>query len=90
MLLVPLLSPQGWDYVFLLATPAAVCLVDRFSELRPTWRLVAIAGIALMSFTIYDLLGRALYTRLMALSVVSVGALILVVTLVQVRRQRLA
>jgi hypothetical protein len=90
MLLVPLLSPQGWDYVFLLATPAAVCLVDRFSELRRTWRFVAIAGIALMSFTIYDLLGRALYTRLMALSVVSVGALILVVTLVQVRRQRLA
>lgn len=90
MLLVPLLSPQGWDYVFLLATPAVVCLVDRFGELGRAWRLVAITGMALMSFTIYDLLGRALYTRLMALSVVSVGALLLVVSLVQVRRQKLA
>ena len=27
--LMPLLSPQGWDYVFLIATPAIVFLVER-------------------------------------------------------------
>ena len=26
------LSPQGWDYVLLLATPAAVLLIDRFAK----------------------------------------------------------
>ena len=39
MLLVPLISPQGWDYVLLLATPAVVCLVDRWRELT---RLLAV------------------------------------------------
>jgi hypothetical protein len=34
MLLIPLLSPQGWDYVLLLATPAVVCLVDRWRVLE--------------------------------------------------------
>ena len=30
--LIPLLSPQGWDYVMLLALPAYVCLVDRWRD----------------------------------------------------------
>jgi hypothetical protein len=90
MLLVPLISPQGWDYVLLLATPAAICLVDRFREMGRAWQIVTAAAFAFMSFTIYDLLGRALYARMMALSVVSVAALVLVVCLVAVRRRALA
>ena len=89
MLLVPLLSPQGWDYVFLLATPAAVCLADRFTAMDRAWRITTALAFAFMSFTIYDLLGRPLYVRLMALSVVTVAALVLVVSLVLVRRRRL-
>ena len=38
MLLIPLVSPQGWDYVLLLATPAVVCLVDRWREFPTIWR----------------------------------------------------
>ena len=33
--LVPLLSPQGWDYVLLIALPAYMCLVDRWRDLSP-------------------------------------------------------
>ena len=87
MLLVPLISPQGWDYVLLLATPAAVCLVDRFREMGRPWQIVTAAAFAFMSFTIFDLLGRTLYARMMALSVVSVAALVLVVSLVLMRRR---
>jgi Glycosyltransferase family 87 len=90
MLLVPLISPQGWDYVLLLATPAVVCLVDRFREMGRPWQIVTAAAFAFMSFTIYDLLGRSLYARMMALSVVSVAALVLVVSLVLVRRRAAA
>ena len=36
--LVPLLSPQGWDYVLLLALPAYMCLVDRWRDMSPAWR----------------------------------------------------
>lgn len=90
MMLVPLLSPQGWDYVLLLATPAIVCLVDRVPEMSRPWRLVTWSAIAVMSFTIFDLLGRALYTRLMALSVVSVAVCVLVVSLAYLRWRELA
>jgi hypothetical protein len=90
MLLVPLISPQGWDYVLLLATPAAVCLVDRFREMGRSWQIVTAAAFVFMSFTIYDLLGRALYVRMMAWSVVSVAAIVLVGSLVVMRRRALA
>jgi hypothetical protein len=43
-----------------------------------------------MSFTIYDLLGRAIYARMMALSVVSVAAIVLVGSLAAVRRRGVA
>lgn len=90
MLLVPLLSPQGWDYVLLLATPAIVCLSDRFRDLSLPWRAATASAIGLMSFTIFDLLGRALYGRLMAVNIVSVSTLVLVACLVHLRRRALA
>jgi hypothetical protein len=43
-----------------------------------------------MSFTIYDLLGRALYSRLMAINIVSVSALGLFVCLANLRRKAIA
>ena len=56
LLLVPLLSPQGWDYVLLLATPAFV-LPGRSVPRRGRWRGASssAARFALTSFTIFDL-----------------------------------
>jgi hypothetical protein len=90
MLFVPLLSPQGWDYVLLLATPAIVCIVDRVAEMSRAWRVVTWSAIAVMSFTIFDLLGRTLYTRLMALSVVTVAVCVLAASLSYLRWRELA
>ena len=90
MVLVPLISPQGWDYVLLLATPATIVIVDRWYELTPAWRYTAIAAQILMGLTIFDVMGRALYARFMALSIVSVAAIVIVVVLAQLRRAKLA
>lgn len=90
LLLMPLISPQGWDYVLLIALPAFVCLVDRFLQLHVSWRAVTVAGMALTGFTIFDLLGRRLYMTLMARSVVTVGAVLLVAALAHLRWRRLA
>jgi hypothetical protein len=90
MLVIPLLSPQGWDYVLLLATPALVCLVDRYRELSGAWRFVAGASIGVMCLTIFDVMGRALYTRFMALSIVTVAALGVVAALARLRWRELA
>jgi hypothetical protein len=90
MLLIPLLSPQGWDYVLLLATPAVVCLVDRWRETSLPWRVVTAMSLALMGLTFFDLMGRAAYGRFMALSVVSVCALGLAAALTNLRQSELA
>lgn len=90
MLLIPLLSPQGWDYVLLLATPAVVCLVDRWREFAEPWRWTLAVALALMCLTMFDIMGRALYGRFMALSVVTVCALAVAVGLVHARWRGLA
>jgi hypothetical protein len=90
MLLIPLVSPQGWDYVLLLATPAVICLVDRWRELKRPWQWGLGVSLAMMCLTMFDLMGRELYGQFMALSVVSVCALSVAVGLVHVRSRGLA
>ena len=90
MLIVPLLSPQGWDYVLLLGSPAVVCLMDRWPEMTRAWRVATLAALALMGLTIFDLLGRALYGRLMAWSLVTVAALGVALALARLRWSKLA
>ena len=90
MLLIPMVSPQGWDYVLLLATPAVVCIVDRWRELTRAWQWGLGAALALMGLTMFDVMGRELYGRFMALSLVSVCALAVAVGLLHVRRRGLA
>ena len=90
MLLIPLVSPQGWDYILLLATPAVVCLVDRWREFPRLWQWGLGLALALMCLSSFDLMGRALYGRFMALAVVSVCALVVAVGLTQARWRRLA
>ena len=90
LILVALLSPQGWDYVLLIGLPAYVCLLDRWWDLSLPWRLAGAIGIFLTSFTIFDLLRRPLYILLMEWSGVSVGAVLIAVALIRVRWRRLA
>lgn len=90
LLVIPLISPQGWDYVLLLATPAVVCVTDRWRELQTPWRVASGFALALMGFSMFDLMGRAAYGQFMAWSVVSVCAVVIAATLAQIRVRALA
>ena len=90
LLLVPLLSPQGWDYVLLLATPAVVLVLDRWKDVGVAWRAVTAIALAVMGLTQFDLMGRALYGRFMATSAVTVAAIALTIAIVHLRWRRLA
>jgi hypothetical protein len=90
MLLIPLVSPQGWDYVLLLGTPAVVCLVDRWREVARGWQWTIGTALAVMGLTIFDVMGRGLYGRFMALSLVTVCALAVASGLVHLRSRQLA
>jgi alpha-1,2-mannosyltransferase len=90
MLLIPLLSPQGWDYVLLLATPAVVCLADRWRELHAPWRWTSAAAVLVMGLSLFDVMGRERYVQFMMWSIVSVCAIVLAFTLAELRRRALA
>jgi len=90
LVLIPLLSPQGWDYVLLLSTPAVVLLLDRLPEVSRPWRAATWILLALMGLVIYDIVGRHAYHLFMNLSVVSLCGLGLVIALAHLRRAKLA
>jgi Glycosyltransferase family 87 len=90
LLLIPLLSPQGWDYVLLMATPAVIYLVNYLDELPGLWRpLTVVAGLTI-GLSIWDLMGRAAYSAFMAVAVLSVCALVLVAALGTLRVRAVA
>lgn len=90
LLLIPLLSPQGWDYVFLIATPAVMLLINDSASLPREVRIAAIAAIAIVGLTIYDLVGRDAYAMFMQLSVVTLCVVIEIVALATLRFRRVA
>lgn len=89
-LFIPLLSPQGWDYVLLLATPAVLVLVNALPLVRQPLRALAWLALLVVGLTIFDLLGRVLYAAAMEAAVVSVAGLVLVAMLALVRFRGLA
>ena len=90
MVLVPLVSPQGWDYVLLVAAPAYACALDRWPAQPVLWRAATLAAIALTSFAIFDLWGRTLYMLIVHSAAVSLGAVLLATVLIGLRARRLA
>ena len=90
LLLIPLISPQGWDYVLLIATPAVMLLLDTLTLLPRGLRYATGAAIALVAFAIYDLVGRDIYAVFMQLSIVTICAVIETAALVTLRFRRAA
>jgi TM2 domain-containing membrane protein YozV len=90
MFAIPLLSPQGWDYVLLVSTPAIMLLLDRFDLFDGATRWTLVACMALLGLTFWDILGREPFRALMMSRVLTVCALFEVGTLVRLRGRRLA
>ena len=88
--LIPLLSPQGWDYVFLLATPAVVLLTNSATDLGAPLRVILVVTLLTIGLSLFDLMGRAAYARFMALSIISVCFLVVVAMLTLLRMRRIA
>ncbi len=89
-LLVPLLSPQGWDYVLLLGLPGYLLLVNRWRDTPWRWRAVMLFGVIVTSFTLFDLMRRPLYMFVMNNGIPTLGALALLVCLLRLRWRALA
>lgn len=88
--LVPLISPQGWDYVFLVSTPAIALLANYDRELPKVLRVAAWAAIATIGLSLYDVLGRQVYRTFMDWSVITICFLIVIAGLATLRLRRVA
>jgi hypothetical protein len=88
--LIPLLSPQGWDYVFLIATPAVMWIVNYDRDLPRPLRLLTWTALAVAGLTLYDVMGRRAYSAFMQSSAISVCFIVLIASLVVLRLRRRA
>ena len=87
---IPLLSPQGWDYVLLLATPAVVFVINYGDELpRPMFILTA-AAVAVAGLSLFDTMGREGYAAFMALSIISLCFFVVIAALGAIRWRAIA
>jgi hypothetical protein len=90
LMLIPLLSPQGWDYVLLISTPAVMLLINDLPRVPGGLRIAAAAAICVVALSIYDIMGRDAYATFMALSLVTVCVLVEFAALVSLRFSRAA
>jgi hypothetical protein len=88
--ITPLISPQGWDYVLVLATIALLYVVNDFDRLSRALQAITIGAVAATGLTLYDLLGRRVIYALLDFSVITIGVLALLTTLVTLRMRKLA
>jgi alpha-1,2-mannosyltransferase len=82
---IPLCTPQGWDYVLLLSTPLIALLIARTPDMPRVDRWATVAMLALVAFSLYDVLGRAVYAAFMSLSIITLCYLALTGIAVRLR-----
>lgn len=87
---IPLLSPQGWDYVFLVATPAVALVANYDRELPPVLRVLTWVALLTIGLSLFDVMGRQVYAAFMGWSVITIAFLVLVGALVVLRVRRVA
>ncbi len=77
LMAIPLVSPLGWDYTLLSSAPALVLIINSIHRYPKFWRVFLGIDLAIISFSIFDLLGRQVYSRFMSWSVITLSFLIL-------------
>ena len=88
--IIPLVSPQGWDYVFLIATPAVALFANYDDRLPATLRWTAWIAVATIGLSLFDLMGRERYAAFMSWSILTLCFLVLVTALAALRARRVA
>lgn len=89
-MLIPLISPLGWDYTFVMALLAVALVVNhRAAFARPIQWLLA-ANFAIVALALYDTMGRFLYGLFMHWSVTTINFLLVIPALAFLRFRRIS
>ena len=90
LLLIPLISPLGWDYTFLMAAPGVLLLLNKFNRLPKKGKILLTLDFIVITFLIYDLLGEKLYALIMSWSIITINFIILAGFLFYLRLKKIA
>ncbi|NIM58569.1 MAG: DUF2029 domain-containing protein [Candidatus Aminicenantes bacterium] len=89
LILIPLISPLGWDYTLLMAVLALTIIIHNFSGYSKLWRGILVFNFFIITFSLYDIMGRDLYARFMSWSVITINFLILIGFLTYLRFRKI-
>lgn len=78
LILIPLVSPLGWDYTLLMSVLGVLIILQNFFKYSRFWRGFLVVNFFIISFSLYNILGRELYSVFMSWSVITVNFLILI------------
>jgi hypothetical protein len=90
LMMVPLLSPQGWDYVLLLTAPGIMLLANYADRLPAGIRVAAIVAALTMGLSLFDAVGREAYAAFMKTAAISVCACVLIAAVCVLRLRKVA
>lgn len=85
LILIPLVSPLGWDYTLLVSVLGVMIALQNFFEFAKFWRGVLVLNFCLIAFSLFDILGRELYAQFMSRSVITINFLIVLAYLSYLR-----
>jgi hypothetical protein len=88
--MMPILSPQGWDYVFLISTVATMLLVNYRARLPGVMKPIVTIALIVIAFTIFDVVGRTVYRNAMRFSVMTICYLFVIGGLASLRWRKVA
>lgn len=78
LILIPLVSPLGWDYTLLVSVLGVMVLIQNFFEFSKFWRAALVVDFFIITFSLFDILGRELYAQFMSWSVITLNFVILI------------
>jgi hypothetical protein len=86
--LIPLISPLGWDYTFLMALLAVALIVNNRAEFAAPIQWLLAANFAVVALALYDTMGRVVYGAFMRWSVTTINFVMVVLALVYLRLRK--
>jgi hypothetical protein len=86
--LIPLVSPMGWDYTFVMALLAVALLAHHFQAFPALARWALALNFALIGLTIYDVMGREAYAAWQQWSIATLNFAGVVAALTYLRLRR--
>jgi hypothetical protein len=78
LMLIPLVSPLGWDYNLLMSILGLMIIVHYFPYYTKIWRVVLFGNFLIIFFSVYDIIGKDLYSTFMSLSLTTLNFLLLI------------